>query len=459
MAHILSRRPALLAAAALAPLLPGIARAQTDDRALIDRGAAVARAADCAACHTAPGGRPLAGGLPIRTPIGTIVSTNITPSRDGGIGAYSADQFARAVREGVRADGANLYPAMPYTAYSGMTDQDVRALYAYFHAAVAPVDVRPATTALPFPFNIRATMGAWNLLFLSHTRFTPDTAHDAQWNRGRYLADVLEHCGTCHTPRNLLMAEDDGRKYGGASLGAWYAPNITPSPGGIGAWSADDLKSYLKTGHAPAGNAQAGGEMLEAVDKSMSRLDDADIDAIVAYVRSLPPVSGRAVATPAHPRDQADDPLFASHQTVSAQMDGDTLYQAFCASCHQDAGQGRDSRGLPPLSGNAVFHDPTADNLVMTILRGIQSERNGEQAMPGFARTLNDDQIVRLTNALTARFGDPSVTTTTDRVAVLRQGGAPSPMIGLARAGLVGGVVLALAACGAAILLVGKKKK
>ncbi len=241
----------------LAGLRPAAAQGQ-GDATLIKRSEYLAIAGDCAACHTAPGGRPMAGGLPLPTPVGNIISTNITPSRSHGIGSYTPQQFTDALRRGVRADGQHLYPAMPYTAYAKVTDEDARALYAYFMGAVAPVDESPQPTRLPFPFDIRLSMAAGNWLFLDDRRFTSDPAQSAEWNRGAYLVSGLAHCSTCHTPRNLLMAEIRSLDLGGGSVGPWQAPNITSDANsGIGGWSVRDLVSYLRDGHA-ANKAQAG---------------------------------------------------------------------------------------------------------------------------------------------------------------------------------------------------------
>jgi len=440
------RAPILAAAflAAAAAAMSG-ARAQPAtqaDATLVQRGAYLARAADCVACHTAPGGQPFAGGLKLTTPLGTIVSTNITPSHQAGIGDYSEAEFARALRQGVRRDGANLYPVMPYTEYSGITDADIAALYAYFHGAVKPVDVAPPRTSLPFPFNIRMSLAAWNLLFLPSHRFTPDAAHDAEWNRGAYLANALEHCGTCHTPRNVMMAETQSRAFGGSSLGVWYAPNITSSASGIGHWTADDIAAYLRTGLSPA-NAQAGGEMREAIDHSLRFLTDADLHAIAVYVKSVEPVAdAEPSAVPA--TKPLPDPLFAGHETDPSKMDGGELFQAYCATCHQASGQGHG--GLPALQGNAALRDPNADNVAASILQGIWPEPRDMQAMPAFAATLNDDQIAALTNAVMEDDGRSSVRITAERVAELRRGGATSPLLTIARVAIGAGAVLVILA-------------
>ncbi|AQV98272.1 hypothetical protein BJN34_30850 [Cupriavidus necator] len=247
----------------------GAGAAGATDAELVKRGEYLARAGDCVACHTGPGGKPFAGGLSLPTPIGAIVSTNITPSRTHGIGGYSLAQFTDALRKGVRADGQRLYPAMPYTSYAMVSDEDAAALYAYLLQEVPAVDTAPPATELPFPFNIRLSMAAWNVLFLDDKRFQPDTTKSAEWNRGAYLSRGLGHCSACHSPRNVMMAEDKAKDLAGGAVGAWDAPNITSDPvSGVGAWSEQDIAGYLRSGDAK-GKAQAAGPMAEAIDNSL----------------------------------------------------------------------------------------------------------------------------------------------------------------------------------------------
>lgn len=249
--------------ALLGALLSTTTYAAAGDQALLDRGKYLATAGDCQACHRTSKDAeklPLSGGYVIDSPMGAIISSNITPSRQYGIGNYTEAQFASALRDGVRADGANLYPAMPYTAYRGLSDADIHALYAYFMGAVQPVDEPVPATRLAFPFNQRWLMKGWNLLFL-HAQPAPSqpTAEDPL-ARGRYLVDTLGHCGSCHSPRNVLMAESASQYLGGGSVGGWYAPNITSDAvSGIGSWSQDELAQYLRSGHADGKGQAAGG--------------------------------------------------------------------------------------------------------------------------------------------------------------------------------------------------------
>jgi len=255
--------------------LNGAAQAELSQAEWAQQGKMVASAADCQACHTNPGGQPFAGGYSIHSPMGTIFTTNITPSKQFGIGNYTEEQFARAVRHGVRPDGKNLYPAMPYTSYSHMSDEDIKAMYVYFQTQVKAVDSPTPETALPFPFNMRIAMAGWNLMYLDSAPFKPDASKSAEWNRGAYLVNGAGHCDTCHTPRNLMMGSVTDKPLAGGMVGPWYAPNISSDPvSGIGNWTQAELVEYMKTGRANGKN-QAAGPMAEAVENSLQYLPDA----------------------------------------------------------------------------------------------------------------------------------------------------------------------------------------
>ena len=229
-------------------------------------------------------------GLAIPLPFGTLYSTNITPDKDTGIGNYSDQDFLNALRRGMRRDGAHLYPAMPYTSYTYMTDADALAIKAYLFSLPAVHATTPVNT-FAFPYNQRWLMVFWSTLFNADTRFAPNTDRSPEWNRGAYLAEALAHCGECHTPRNLAFALDNGKKFAGAVTAGWHAFNITSDKGsGIGAWSDDEVFAYLATGHAQ-GRGTAAGPMGEAVDQSFSQMAPADIRALVTYVRSVPPIA------------------------------------------------------------------------------------------------------------------------------------------------------------------------
>lgn len=438
-------RPVLVLLAALA-CSHAIA---ADDAALIQRGEYLATASDCAACHSVPGHQPFAGGLGIPTPLGNIVSTNITPSKTAGIGNYSEAQFRDALRKGIRADGKHLYPAMPYTAYAQLDDADVQALYVYFMHAVKPVDVATTPTRLPFPFNIRLSMAAWNLLFLDSKPFKPDPGRSAEWNRGAFLVRGPAHCSTCHTPRNLLMAERSSRELAGGEVGTWFAPNITSdASSGIGNWSSPELVAYLKLGHV-SGKAQAAGPMAEAVDNSLRHLTDADLQAIATYLKTVPPrhdpADTRAVDSWGNPSAEPDVARTALPDAAD-EMSAAQIYDAYCASCHQARGQGSFDGGLPPLFHNTATGRTDTANLVMVILDGIRWHTDDSGVhMPGFAHELSDQQIATLGNWLLQHYGNPAATVNMDQVRALRAGGAPSHQVLLARLAIAVVVLLLIA--------------
>ncbi|WDS34962.1 cytochrome c [Pseudoxanthomonas sp.] len=421
------------------------------------QGEYVARAADCAACHTASdGGKAYAGGYAIQSPLGTIYATNITPSKTAGIGNWSEAQFARAVRQGVAADGHHLYPAMPYADYSGISDADIHALYVYLTTQVAAVDTPPTqVTKLGFPYGIRGLMGFWNQLFVDK----PDTSAPAPQDplaRGRYLVDTLGHCGSCHTPRNLFMASDKDQYLAGGDVAGWHAPNITSDPvSGIGDWSEDELAQFLKTGHV-AGKAQAAGGMAEAVEHSLRHLSDSDLHAMAAYLKQVPAKAAPGQDKPASSYGQApaqaygfDDPdstqtlrdaaastptgdaLLASRTYTDAPKveDGARLYADACASCHQPNGGGTGDHYYPSLSHNSAVGAARPNNLVMAILHGVdRTGADGPTYMPAFARDMTDAQVAAVASYVSQRFGNPATKVDAKQVAELRAGG-PAPAL------------------------------
>lgn len=296
-----SERPRGLGALAAAVLLAGVAlapgaRAEAPDPEAVRRGAYLFNAGGCLGCHTDEKnkGAPLAGGRALKTPFGTFYGPNITPDPQHGIGRWSEADFVRAMRDGVRPDGANLYPVFPYTSFTKITDPDLRDLWTYLRS-VPPVP-RPNTPHdVGFPFSVRATLTVWKWLYLDAGAFRPDPARAEAVNRGAYLAEALSHCGECHTPRDVMGGLDRARKYAGTPDGpeGERVPNITPHPEtGIGKWSDADLIDVLKTGMQPDGDF-VGGSMGEVVRNTTGKLTDADLRAIVAYLRTVPPIDNR----------------------------------------------------------------------------------------------------------------------------------------------------------------------
>jgi len=384
--------------------------------ALIARGAYLARAADCEACHTAPGGALYAGGLALVLPFGTLYSTNITPDADTGIGHYTDADFLKSLHRGVRRDGTHLYPAMPYASYTYITDADALAIKAYLFS-LQPVHAVALANTLRFPFNQRWLMGIWSALFNLNQRFEPDVAQSAEWNRGAYLAEAMAHCGECHTPRNLFQALDNRHKFAGALQAGWRAYNITGDrDSGVGAFSDADLSAYLAIGHAD-GHGTASGPMGEAVDKSLSQLAPSDITAIVTYLRSVPTIHTSDLPAP----KLTPASVFHREGPVGdADLQGKAVFEEACASCHSWTGVGPLTR-FATLTGTRAVNDPTATNVAQIIISGTQRQTaDGRVFMPAFGAAYSDAEIAAVANYATARFGAKRSAITAQEVAKLR---------------------------------------
>ena len=382
----------------------------------VSRGHYLAIAADCQACHTAKGGTPFAGGLAFNLPFGTLYAPNITPDKATGIGAWTDARFIAAVRQG-RGPKAPLYPAMPYAAYSQMTDADVLAVRAYLNS-LAPVSYRRPPDTFGFPYNQRWLMTIWSAMFAPDQRFEPRPDRSPQWNRGAYLAEAMAHCGDCHTPRTLAQSLDNRRKYAGAEAAGWMGYNITAHRlSGLGAWSDDELAQYLATGHAE-GRGSANGPMGEAVDLSFSHMTPSDIRALVAYVRSVPPVS-----TPDQPAPKLSPAPALPKQGVADGVDprGKQIFEGACASCHGWTGAGQ----LTPwatLTGTRAVNDASATN-VAAIVIAVANRRTptGPSVMPAFGHAYSDTEIAAVANYVTARFGASPSRVTPKQVTALRK--------------------------------------
>jgi len=375
-------------------------------------------AADCEACHTAEGGKPFAGGRPFDTDFGTIYTPNITPDLETGIGQWSDADFLRAMHQGISKDGKHLYPAFPYAAYTYLTDDDVLAIKSYLFSLPAQKNVPPPNT-LHFPYNIRGLMAIWSMLYNPNTRFQPVAEHSASWNRGAYLAEALGHCGDCHTPRTLLQSLDNRHKFAGGLSEGWRAYNLTSDKNsGIGAWSAQELEGYLKTGHS-ADRGTAFGPMALAVHLSFQKLTQSDVSAIVEYVRTLP-----AVSTPDLPAPKAqvasDDP--AQGVPLDSHRRGAAIFASMCAGCHSWTGV---SSSVPhaTLTGTRSVNDPSATNVALAVLRGASTlPPSGDIAtMPAFGQAWTDDDIAAVANYVVARFGAQPSAITAAEVHKLRE--------------------------------------
>ncbi|MEA1064482.1 cytochrome c [Erwinia sp. HR93] len=392
-------------------------------------GARLAAAGDCIACHTAPGGKPFAGGLKMTTPVGAIYSTNITPDKATGIGEYSYDDFVKAVREGVAKDGHNLYPAMPYTSFIKINDEDMRALYDYF-MGLKPVHQKNHDTDIPWPLSIRWPLAVWNMVFHSDKTFKPDAGKSAQWNRGAYLVQGLAHCGTCHTPRGIgfqekALDQTASAWLNGGTLEGWHAPDLTGNPhAGLGNWTQQDIVDFLKSGRTK--NAVAFGAMADVVANSTQHLSDDDLSAIAAYLKSLPPSKKTAEEAPETRRDATTQALLKGDVSTP----GAEVYMDNCAACHRLDGRGY-ARTFPTLAGNSAVLSDDPSSLISIVLRGgkapVTQDAVTGLAMPGFAWRLDDKQVADLLTFIRNGWGNRAAPVTPDQVKELRSLVPPEP--------------------------------
>lgn len=285
-------RGLLLVSTAIAPAHAQTAPPSRDapDAEAIQRGAYLAVGANCATCHTAPGGRPFAGGPALATEFGVFYPPNITQDPTHGIGHWSFDNFKRALRRGVSPTNTHYYPVFPYASYTGMSDGDLAALWAYLRTVPA-VDQANRPHEVGFPFNWRILLAPWKIMFLNRGPIEPDPGKSPEWNRGRYLVEAVTHCAECHTPRNVFAAVERSRYMAGVpaeqgGIERWNVPNITPDPQtGIGQWSVEDIAALL-AGRGMRG-MHVGGPMRQVVQNT-AQLTEVDRLAIAGYLKSLP---------------------------------------------------------------------------------------------------------------------------------------------------------------------------
>ncbi|MFC6477379.1 c-type cytochrome [Pseudomonas asuensis] len=385
-----------------------------EEGAAIDakRGEYLTRLGNCQSCHTRKDGLPFAGGVPFLTPFGTLYSTNITPENTTGIGAWSDEQFLDAMHKGIRPDGTHLYPAFPYTAYTWLSRNDVLSILAYLRSRPSVVYTPPGNE-LRFPFNQRWIVKGWKLLNFREGRFNEVSANE-QISRGAYLSEALGHCGECHTPRTWSQGLDRSQHYAGAQQQGWTAWNITADPRGIGGWSNEKLMSYLRNGHQ-RGEAVAGGPMAQVVSDSLRFLTDDDLNAMVAYLRSVPEKPG---AVPARTE-------ISTMAVKPDDTDTEALFVSLCESCHHPDGKGLGGPYPRSFPNYSAVRDPDGTNLVRVILEGI--ERRGiqdEAFMPGYRALLSDDQIARLATYIGHQFGGHARVFSAQDVARQRTAGA-----------------------------------
>jgi mono/diheme cytochrome c family protein len=383
------------------------ALADSDNYVDVMRGRALATVGDCIACHTAPGGVPFAGGLALQTPFGPIMTPNLTPDDATGIGRWSKDHFARAMHEGRRPDGTYLYPAFPYPYYTKVTRQDTDAIYEYLRT-LAPVSNSVNRNTLPFPFNIRTAMLGWNALYFTPGYFTPDPKRSDEFNRGAYLVEGLGHCGACHTPLNALGANKADQFLQGNRIDDWTAPNITnDAQAGLGKWSVDEIVQYLRTGQTRT--SLASGPMKEVVEKSTSKMVDADLRAIAVYLKER-----GASGSPAPAPLPASDPQMRV---------GEAIFIDTCSACHTRTGEGVE-RIFPRLAGNAIVRQDDPTTLVRIILTGSRAAGTDAMptspAMPSLGYRLTDGQVAAVVTYIRNSWGNAATAVDADTVKALR---------------------------------------
>lgn len=389
---------------------------------LIAKGEYLARAGDCVACHTAHvGGQAFAGGFGIKSPIGTIYSTNITPDKDTGIGRWSYGEFERAVRRGIGHDGSALYPAMPFPSYARTSAEDTQALYAYFMHGVTPVRQANQANDIPWPLSLRWPLAYWRTLFApapdSVTVAPKASASNAELERGAYLVQGLGHCGSCHTPRAMTMQErgldqSSAHYLAGAELNGWAVPALR----GIKHWSEDEIVDYLGSGRN--NQASVAGEMTDVVANSTSHMSDEDLKAIAVYLKSL-----EGDAPIYEPQPQRSE---ATTQKLTAAKDltlGERLYLDNCGACHFVAGNGA-SRVFPKLDGASVINADNPTALIQIILAGSQTPSTARAPsvlpMPGFAYRLDDAEAAELSTFLRHAWSNSASKVSEQQISAIR---------------------------------------
>jgi mono/diheme cytochrome c family protein len=381
--------------------------------ALIERGRYLARAGNCGACHTAANGE-FAGGVAFETPFGKLYSANITPDAQTGIGSWTGEQFLLSLRKGVRPNGDNLYPVFPYTEFTNVTDEDAAALFAFLKSLPAVRFAVPQND-MSFPYNRRSLMSVWKAMFFYEGPYQPRPAQSAEWNRGAYLVTGLGHCSACHSPRNALGAERPSMAMTGGvyadhvpngAVRPWSAPNLTSLPQGLGAWSAEEISAYLKTG----ANSYAAtfGPMNEVIMNSTRHLSDADLHAMAVYLKSLPP-------------NEAEPARAAKAEVLQA---GENVYNVNCGTCHEPNGLGAEDSG-PRLAGSLVVQAENPASLINSILYGPQlpdpaPPTHAWRPMDAYGDKLSDEEIAALASYLRSAWNNRSGEVTAEQVAKQR---------------------------------------
>jgi mono/diheme cytochrome c family protein len=369
---------------------------------LVERGAYLARAGNCAACHTARGGPAYAGGDAIATPFGRVYGGNLTPDPVHGMGRWSADAFWRAMHEGRSRDGRLLNPAFPFDSFTHITREDSDALYAFLRSQ-SPVAQPSPPQGLSFPFNLQAALAVWRTLYFEPGRFEAQPERSAEWNRGAYLVRGLGHCAACHATRDALGGVRAGREYSGGLMAGqgWYAPSLHDRrEAGTGGWDIATTVALLKTGHtlqAPAAQqAIAQGPMAEVVFFSTQHLNEPDLRAMAVYLQALD--------RPGH-SSTAAAPAEASQLAL-----GERVYQQHCVDCHGAQGQG--APGIyPALAGNRAVTMASPVNTLQSILSGgfapATAAHPQPYGMPPYRTILNSEEVAAVASFIRQSWGNP----------------------------------------------------
>jgi cytochrome c553 len=391
----MSRKPPLECGSATLPLAKPAQ--EPPPASAVARGAYLARVGNCIACHTERGGIPFAGGRAIETPFGTVYSSNITPDNPNGIGAWSANDFWKALHDGRSRDGHLLAPAFPYPNYTWVTREDSDAIYAFLRSLPA-ANRKNTPQALRWPYSTQAALYAWRTLYFKPQVFAPDTSKPAEWNRGAYLVRGLGHCSACHTTRNAFGAQSDMMDLSGGVIPMqnWYAPSLSSkAEAGVGDWDIARVQRLLLSGVAPRGTVL--GPMAEVVLQSTQYLSADDARAIAVFLKSLPQRAGEPVNAPPLPLRVAER--------------GAKVYRDRCAQCHGDKGEGV-AGAYPALAGNRAVNLPVSANLVQVVLGGgfapATSGNPKPFGMPPYATILGDEDVAAVISHIRMSWGNHS---------------------------------------------------
>jgi mono/diheme cytochrome c family protein len=412
---VLSSLRHLVVILAIMFLQPNVGADVVSVTAQIERGKYLALAGNCASCHTTESGGFMAGGLPFETPFGKIYSTNITPDSGTGIGNWTGRQFLDSMRRGVRPDGEHLYPVFPYTAFTKITNEDIAALFAYLQSIPA---IRQETkeNEVSFPFNQRWLMSVWKTMYFDERVYEADESKSAEWNRGAYLVNALAHCSACHSPRNLLGAENSDMALTGGvffdkvpsgSVRPWSSPNLTSAPSGLGLWVHEEVTAYLRTGRNSF--VETFGPMNEVIMNSTRNLNDGDINAMAIYLKSLP-------------SKETDTESVANNKVLGM---GRTLYNLHCGTCHLPTGLG-DEEVAPRLAGGSlVVQTSNPASFINVILDGPESPdpplpAKWRNPMEDFRYLLDDEEIAALASYVRNSWGNTAGKVTAKQVAKQR---------------------------------------